>query len=47
MSLVHRDRAVLWHPYASTTRPSPLYAVTDASGVQLTLEDGRTVTDGM
>jgi adenosylmethionine-8-amino-7-oxononanoate aminotransferase len=47
VSLVDRDRRHLWHPYASTTNPSPLYGVTDASGVHLTLEDGRTVTDGM
>jgi adenosylmethionine-8-amino-7-oxononanoate aminotransferase len=47
VSLVARDRQHLWHPYASTTNPTPLYAVTDASGVHLTLEDGRTVTDGM
>jgi adenosylmethionine-8-amino-7-oxononanoate aminotransferase len=47
VSLVARDRQHLWHPYASTTHPTPLYAVTDASGVHLTLEDGRTVTDGM
>jgi adenosylmethionine-8-amino-7-oxononanoate aminotransferase len=47
VSLVDRDRRHLWHPYASTIHPSPLYAVTDACGVHLTLEDGRTVTDGM
>ncbi len=47
MSLVRRDRAHLWHPYAPATRDTPLYAVVDACGTQLTLEDGRTVTDGM
>ena len=46
MGLVERDRRVLWHPYASTMA-SPLFGVVDASGVTLTLEDGRTVTDGM
>ncbi|MGB8651118.1 MAG: adenosylmethionine--8-amino-7-oxononanoate transaminase [Mycobacteriales bacterium] len=47
MSLVERDRAHLWHPYASTTVPSPLFGVVDACGTRLTLEDGRTVVDGM
>ena len=45
--LCARDRAVLWHPYAPATRPTPLFGVVDASGVTLTLEDGRTVVDGM
>ena len=47
MDLVVRDRAHLWHPYAPATRPTPLYGVVDAAGVRLTLEDGRTVVDGM
>jgi adenosylmethionine-8-amino-7-oxononanoate aminotransferase len=46
MGLVERDHRVLWHPYAPTVA-SPLYGVVDASGVRLTLEDGRTVVDGM
>jgi adenosylmethionine-8-amino-7-oxononanoate aminotransferase len=45
--LVARDRHVLWHPYASTLVESPLYGVADASGVRLTLEDGRVLVDGM
>ncbi len=46
MGLVERDHRVLWHPYASTVA-SPLFGVVDACGVTLTLEDGRTVIDGM
>jgi adenosylmethionine-8-amino-7-oxononanoate aminotransferase len=45
--LVARDRGLLWHPYAPATRDTPLYGVVDASGVRLTLEDGRAVVDGM
>jgi adenosylmethionine-8-amino-7-oxononanoate aminotransferase len=44
--LVQRDREVLWHPYAPP-RADPLLGVVEASGVRLTLEDGRTVVDGM
>ena len=47
MSLVERDRQVLWHPYASVVEPSPLYPVVDAQGTRLTLADGRTLVDGM
>ncbi len=46
MSLVDRDRAHLWHPYAPV-RAHPLYGVVAAEGTRLTLEDGRTVVDGM
>ena len=47
MSLVDRDRAHLWHPYATVLKDAPLYGVVDAHGTRLTLEDGRTVIDGM
>jgi len=47
MSLVSRDRKVLWHPYAPATRATPLFGVVDACGTTLTLDDGRTVVDGM
>jgi adenosylmethionine-8-amino-7-oxononanoate aminotransferase len=46
-NLVDRDRRCLWHPYASTTTQSPLFGVVDAEGTTLTLEDGRSVVDGM
>lgn len=35
--LLSVDRAHLWHPYASTTRPDPVYPVESASGVRLRL----------
>ncbi|MCW2600592.1 MAG: adenosylmethionine-8-amino-7-oxononanoate aminotransferase [Frankiales bacterium] len=44
--LVGRDRKHLWHPY-STATASPLFGVVAAEGTRLTLEDGRTVVDGM
>lgn len=34
------DRAHVWHPYASTTRPGPLLRVLDAAGTRFTLDDG-------
>ena len=45
--LVDRDRAVLWHPYASVVRASPLYPVVAAHGTRLVLADGRELVDGM
>ncbi|GAB79274.1 adenosylmethionine-8-amino-7-oxononanoate aminotransferase apoenzyme [Austwickia chelonae] len=50
VDLVLRDRTRVWHPYASTVDPGPLYVVNAASGTRLTLSDGRTtydVVDGM
>ncbi len=46
MSLVERDRRHLWHPYAPVVA-DPLYAVVDACGTRLTLDDGRVLVDGM
>jgi adenosylmethionine-8-amino-7-oxononanoate aminotransferase len=45
--LVARDRAHVWHPYASVVEPFPLYEVTEAAGTRLTLADGRELVDGM
>jgi len=41
------ERAHVWHPYASMLSPSEVFAVQRASGVQLFLEDGRVLIDGM
>lgn len=50
-SLLQRDRARLWHPYAPAAPDLPLWEVEAASGVQLRLraEDGtrHEVVDGM
>lgn len=45
--LVQRDRKVLWHPYSSVAQEMPLFAVKSASGVEIELEDGRRLIDGM
>ena len=47
MSLLARDRAHVWHPYAPTPHTGPLYEVVGARGTTLTLADGRQVVDGM
>ncbi|WP_058234819.1 adenosylmethionine--8-amino-7-oxononanoate transaminase [Devriesea agamarum] len=39
-SLIARDRGLLWHPYAPLDGP-PLYEVTSAQGVRLTLRDAN------
>ena len=41
------ERDHVWHPYASMQNPAPVYAVRRAEGVELELEDGRHVIDGM
>ena len=45
--LVREDRAHLWHPYSAMGGDQPLYPVVSASGVRLTLADGRELIDGM
>jgi adenosylmethionine---8-amino-7-oxononanoate aminotransferase len=47
VSLVDRDRAVLWHPYTQMlTAPAPL-PIARAKGVYLYTEDGRKILDGI
>jgi adenosylmethionine-8-amino-7-oxononanoate aminotransferase len=41
------DAAHIWHPYTSVANPPLLHEVVSASGVRLTLSDGREVIDGM
>jgi adenosylmethionine-8-amino-7-oxononanoate aminotransferase len=45
--LVARDRRCVMHPYAAPVSDAPLFAVARAQGTRLTLEDGRTLIDGM
>ncbi|MCD6429976.1 MAG: adenosylmethionine--8-amino-7-oxononanoate transaminase [Deltaproteobacteria bacterium] len=45
--LIKRDAEVLWHPYSAAPAPILPYAVKSASGVRLTLHDGRQLIDGM
>lgn len=45
--LLALDQAHVWHPYASMTNAPPVYPVQSASGVRLTLSDGRELIDGM
>ena len=47
MTLIDRDRAVLWHPYTQTlTAPAPL-PIARGKGVWLYTEDGRSILDGI
>lgn len=46
-ALLDFDRDHIWHPYTSMTSPAPVYHVASASGVMLTLADGRELIDGM
>jgi adenosylmethionine-8-amino-7-oxononanoate aminotransferase len=41
------DAAHIWHPYTSVAHPPLLHEVVSASGVRLTLKDGREIIDGM
>lgn len=41
------DHNHIWHPYSALGSDLPVYPVRSASGVRLTLEDGRELIDGM
>ncbi len=45
--LLAADRAHVWHPYAQMPAPERPLIVRSASGVRLTLADGRELVDGM
>lgn len=46
-TLQSADAQHIWHPYASATDTPEVFPVVSASGVRLTLADGRTLIDGM
>jgi adenosylmethionine---8-amino-7-oxononanoate aminotransferase len=46
-TLLNTDRKHVIHPYTSMTDPFPTFPVKSAQGVHLTLNDGRTLIDGM
>lgn len=41
------DHAHVWHPYSAVGAGTPVFPVVSASGVRLTLADGRELVDGM
>lgn len=45
--LLQFDQSHIWHPYTSLNNPLPCYLVEQAAGVELTLDDGRQLVDGM
>ncbi|VAW52222.1 Adenosylmethionine-8-amino-7-oxononanoate aminotransferase [hydrothermal vent metagenome] len=45
--LVLDDKKHVWHPYSSTHSDLPVFPVKSASGVHLTLENGKQLIDGM
>lgn len=47
MTLVDRDRAVVWHPYTQMKTAGPPLAIVRGQGVYLHTEDGRTLLDGI
>ena len=45
--LIAYDKDHIWHPYTSMQNPTPAFAVASAKGVELTLETGEVLIDGM
>ncbi len=46
-ALLDFDKKYIWHPYTSLSRPLPVYPVAGAEGVNIILEDGNRLIDGM
>ncbi len=46
-ALLDTDRKFVWHPYSACGVEAPVFPVTAAKGVRLTLADGRELIDGM
>jgi len=47
MSLIDRDRAVVWHPYTQMKTAAPPLPIVRGQGVYLYTEDGRKLLDGI
>src|SRR5438477_3863031 len=47
MSLIDRDKAVVWHPYTQMKTAAPPLAIVRGQGVYLYTEDGRQLLDGI
>ena len=47
MSLIDRDRAVVWHPYTQMQTAPPPLPIVGGKGVYLYTEDGRRILDGI
>ena len=47
MNLQNIDQQHIWHPYSALNSDLPVYQVASANGVQLKLNDGRKLIDGM
>ncbi len=46
-NLLDRDKEYIWHPYSSINSKQAVFPVKSASGVRITLSDGRELIDGM
>ena len=45
--LLDDDKKYVWHPYSAINSDAPIFPVTSAHGVKITLEDGKQLIDGM
>ncbi|GLS27346.1 adenosylmethionine--8-amino-7-oxononanoate transaminase [Marinibactrum halimedae] len=46
-TLIEWDKQHVWHPYSAVNSLAPIYPVSHAEGVRITLHDGRELIDGM